>query len=181
MELTYPVMRVIRAHDGLLASLIVGAALASLGSTAEAGSNRILKGSSGPAGSVTGIDFNRFVADGKLYGVSTVDSKIFVLDAATGDTVYVAGPAGLVIGPDDLAVGSDGYVYYTDTLGGFVGRLDPATDATVRLASLPLVNSIRSDRRHAPVRRSVLPPAPVHQRALRDRFPAPRRGTAADH
>ena len=33
--------------------------------------------------------------------------------------------------------------YYTDTLGGFVGRLDPATDATVRLASLPLVNSIR--------------------------------------
>ena len=143
MDLTYRVMRVIRAHDGLLASLIVGAALASLGSTAEAGSNRILKGSGGPAGSVTGIDFNRFVADGKLYGVSTVDGKIFVLDAATGDTVYVAGPAGLVIGPDDLAVGSDGYVYYTDTLGGFVGRLDPATDATVRLASLPLVNSIR--------------------------------------
>ena len=89
MELTNRVMRVIRAHDGFLASLIVGAALASLGSTAGAGSNRILKGSGGPAGSVTGIDFNRFVADGKLYGVSTVDSKIFVLDAATGDTVHV--------------------------------------------------------------------------------------------
>jgi hypothetical protein len=50
MKLTYRVMRVIRAHDGLLASLIVGAALASLGSTAEAGSNRILKGSGGQPG-----------------------------------------------------------------------------------------------------------------------------------
>lgn len=105
----------------------------------------IIEGTNGPVGSVNGIDFNKFNAnDNKLYGVSTVDGKIFSIHSATGKTIDVFGLTEGVIAPDDIAVGPNGDIYYTDTLTGQIKKIDPVTrQSTVITSNLPLINSIR--------------------------------------
>ena len=92
-------------------------------------SDTVVSGSSGPAGSVGGIALNQADTSGsKVYGVSTTDGQVFVLDTATGQTLGAWGIEKGILTPDDLVVSSNGTIYYTDTLGGFVGRIVPDLD-----------------------------------------------------
>jgi sugar lactone lactonase YvrE len=108
--------------------------------------NVIIQGSSGPVGSVNGIDFDQFHPNKKrLFGASTVDSKVFVIDPQNGKTIDEFGPELGLLGPDDVAVGPDGAIFFTDTLGGYVGKIDPVTRTMTKVSGfvpLPLVNSI---------------------------------------
>ena len=92
-------------------------------------SETVVSGSSGPAGSIGGIALNQADTSGsRVYGVSTTDGQVFVLDTATGQTLSAWGIEKGILTPDDLVVSSNGTIYYTDTLGGFVGRIVPDPD-----------------------------------------------------
>lgn len=55
-------------------------------------SDTVVFGSSGPAGSMGGIALNQTGTSGsRVYGVSTTDGQVFVLDTATGQTLSAWG------------------------------------------------------------------------------------------
>ena len=132
----------------LLGLAITGAFLSTPHASFSQTSEIIITGSSGPAGSMGGIALNKADASGtQIYGVSTADGKVFILDTTIGQTLNVFGLERGIVTPDDLVVASNGDIYYTDTLGGFVGKIDAATTVMTPLNNLVtqplfLVNSI---------------------------------------
>ena len=131
----------------------------------------VLTGSSGPAGSVGGIALNLAASSSSwLYGVSTVDGKVFIVDTATRQEVYSFGIEKGILTPDDLVIASNGDIYYTDTLAGFAGRIvlgpnPPASTVMVPVTNpvtsfIPLPNSIAlsADERHLYVGSCFAPP-----------------------
>lgn len=98
-------------------------------------SQTIIGGTGGPAGAVNGIALNSDRS--RLYGVSTADDRLFVLDAHTGSTLAVFGAANGIFAPDDVVVSSTGDIYMSDTLAGFVVKLPAGAGPFTQVVRLP--------------------------------------------
>src|SRR5262245_20237080 len=84
----------------------------------------VVLASCGPAGCMGGIAFNVAAPSSTwIYGASTADGKVFIVDAVTGQTVHSFGAEKGILTPDDVVVAANGDIYYTDTLSGFAGRI----------------------------------------------------------
>ena len=158
----------------VLAMLVAGATFGGeTGSitAAQAASEVVVAGASGPAGSMAGIAFNLAAASSTwIYGASTADGKVFVMDTANHQTLYSFGAEKGILTPDDVVVASNGDIYYTETLSGFVGRIvlgssPPATTFTVPVNNpftnfIPLPNSLAlsDDETHLYVGSCFAPP-----------------------
>ena len=173
MDWGRPHITFVASHITSVVLITLAAAAAIDVSTAAATlpSEVVAVGTSGPAGSMGGIAFNRAAPSSTwIYGASTADGKVFVMDTVTKQGVYSFGAEKGILTPDDVVVASNGDIYYTDTLSGFAGRIvlganPPASTVMVPVNNpftnfIPLPNSLTlsDDETHLYVGSCFAPP-----------------------
>ena len=173
MDWGRPHITFVASHITSVVLITLAAAAAIDVSTAAATlpSEVVAVGTSGPAGSMGGIAFNRAAPSSTwIYGASTADGKVFVMDTVTNQGVYSFGAEKGILTPDDVVVASNGDIYYTDTLSGFAGRIvlganPPASTVMVPVNNpftnfIPLPNSLTlsDDETHLYVGSCFAPP-----------------------
>ena len=127
----------------LVAGAIIGVDETGSLAAAQAASEVVVAGTNGPAGSMAGIAFNRAAPSSTwIFGASTADGKVFVMDAATSQTVYSFGFEKGIFTPDDVVVASNGDIYYTNTLAGFAGRIVLGANPPATTVSMPVNNPV---------------------------------------